>query len=180
MGDAARRTMTEAEFLRLPESMSKIELVDGEVVVAPSPTVWHQEIQIRIASALRTWAERRRPPVTVHHSPLDVRFGPNRILQPDVFVLFARIAFDHRGPIDRIPALCVEVLSRDRAHDTITKRRLYADAGVQELWLVDPAGRVERCSGEGLAISKPVRARLTSPLLPGFSLDLRRLFARRR
>lgn len=172
--------MSEAEFLRLPESMDKIELVDGEVVVAPSPTFRHQEIQARIVSALRTWAEGQRRAITVCNSPLDVRFGPNRILQPDAFLVFARIPLDHRGPIDRIPALCIEVLSRDRVHDSVTKRRLYADAGVRELWLVDPAGSVERCSGAGLADGEPVKSRLTSPLLPGFALDLRRLFARRR
>jgi hypothetical protein len=36
--------VSEKEFLDLPESTDKIELVDGEVVVSPSPTYWHQEI----------------------------------------------------------------------------------------------------------------------------------------
>lgn len=170
--------MTGAEFLRLPESMNKIELLDGEVVVAPSPTYRHQEILIRVVVALRAWADSR--PVTVCQSPLDVRFGRNRILQPDAFVLLGRIPFDHRGPIDRIPALCIEVLSDDRLYDRVTKRLLYADASVKELWLIDPAGGVERWLGKGLATNRTVKARLTSPLLSGFSLDLRRLFARRR
>lgn len=168
--------MTEAEFLRLPESMNKIELLDGEVVVAPSPTYRHQEILSRIVAPLRSWVEEQRRPVTVCQSPLDVRFGRNRILQPDAFVLLGSIPFDHRGPIDRIPALCIEVLSDDRLYDRVTKRLLYADAGVQELWLIDPAGGVERWLGKGLATKRTVKARLTSPLLSGFSLDLRRLF----
>jgi len=47
--------VSEAEFLALPESMDKVELVDGEVVVAPAPSVKHQEILGRILFAFRLW-----------------------------------------------------------------------------------------------------------------------------
>lgn len=175
-----RAVMTEAEFLRLPESMTKVELLDGEVVVTPSPTFRHQAILTRIVFALQVWAETQTRAVTVCQSPLDVRFGPGRILQPDAFVLFGRVSLAHRGPIDRIPQLCVEVLSDDRVHDRVTKRLLYAAAGVKELWIVDPAGSIERWTGKGLARSESVKRRLMTPLLPGFALDRRRLFVRRR
>ena len=171
-----RPLVSEEEFLRLPESTARIELVDGEVVVSPSPTYWHQEILGRIVVALRAWAGRQKRPVTVGQAPLDVRFGSGRILQPDAFVLFARVARRHEGPIDKIPQLCVEVLSSERLHDRVTKRLLYAAAGVAEYWVVEPAGVVERWSGPGLARAEALRRRLTTPLLPGFVLDLRRLF----
>lgn len=171
-----RPVIAEDEFLRLPESTAKIELVDGEVIVSPSPTYWHQEVLGRIVAALRAWATRRKGPVTVGQAPLDVRFAPGRILQPDAFVLFGRIPRNHEGPIDRIPELCIEVLSSDRLHDRVTKRLLYAAAGVAEYWVVEPAGVVERWTGEGLARAEELRQRLTTPLLSGFSLDLRRLF----
>ncbi len=178
MRSAARRPiLSEEEFLRLPESTGKIELVDGEVIVSPSPTYWHQEVLGRIVLALRTWARKRKGPVTIGQAPLDVRFAPGRILQPDAFVLFARVPRDHEGPIDRIPELCVEVLSTDRLNDRVTKRLLYAAAGVTEYWVVEPAGLVERWTGPGLTQAEELRERLTTPLLPGFSLDLRRLFA---
>jgi Uma2 family endonuclease len=177
---AARPLVTEEEFLRLPESMTKIELVDGEVVMAPSPDYWHQELLTRIVATLRGWAHRRKHPITVAQSPLDVRFARGRILQPDAFVLFADVPASHRGPIDRIPELCIEVLSSDRVHDRVTKRLIYGMAGVKELWIVEPAGVVERWSGQALAESEELRERVTTPLLPGFRLDLRTLFARRR
>ena len=169
--------MSESEFLKLPESTDKVELVDGEVVVSPSPTYWHQEILMRLVGALRAWAAKQRRVVTVGQAPLDVRFAPGRILQPDAFVLFDRVPRSHRGPIDAVPALCVEVLSDDRVHDRVTKRLLYAAAGVGEYWVIEPAGMVERWSGPGLARAEELRGRLTSQLLPGFSLDLKRLFA---
>jgi Uma2 family endonuclease len=177
---AVRPLVTEEEFLALPESTDKIELVDGEVIVSPSPSYWHQEILGRLVSALRSWAARQRRLVTVGQAPLDVRFGRNRILQPDAFVLFAQIARGHEGPVDRVPELCVEVLSSNRVHDRVTKRLLYAAAGVKECWTVDPAGVVELWTGQGLSEGRSVRGVLTSPLLPRFRLDLRRLFAPRR
>jgi Uma2 family endonuclease len=115
--------------------------------------------------------------VTVCQSPLDVRFAPGRILQPDAFVIFGRVAPSHQGPIDRIPALCVEVLSDNRLYDRVTKRLLYAVAGVKELWVVDPERGVERWTGKGLASNAMVSGRLQTPLLPGFALDVRRLVA---
>lgn len=80
-------------------------------------------------------------------SPLDVRFAPGRILQPDGFVLFSTIPPDHRGPINQIPPLCIEILSTNRVHDRVTKRSIYAEAGVNELWAVEQAGFIERWSG---------------------------------
>jgi Uma2 family endonuclease len=177
---AVRPLVTEEEFLHLPESTDKIELVDGEVIVSPSPGYWHQEILGRLVSALRSWAVRQRAAVTVGQAPLDVRFGRNRILQPDAFVVFGRIEPAHEGPIDRVPELCTEVLSSNRVHDRVTKRLLYAAAGVREYWTVDPAGPVERWTGPGLSDGAAVRGLLTSSLLPRFRLDLRRLFARTR
>jgi Uma2 family endonuclease len=97
--------------------------------------------------------------------------------KPDAVVVFARIPRDHEGPLDRVPELCVEVLSTDRTHDRVTKRLLYAASGVREYWVVEPSGLIERWSGPGLAQAEEVREILTTPLLPGFSLDLAALFA---
>lgn len=169
--------VTEGDFLALPVSKQKTELVDGEVRMAPSPTFWHQDVTRSLVVRLSTWADAHSDPVTVCSSPLDVRFGPGRILQPDVFVILARIPRDHQGPIDRIPEICVEVLSSDRMYDRVTKRLLYAEAGVKEFWVVDPARYVEQFSGEGLKRSEIREKTLTSPLLPGFELDLLKLFA---
>jgi Uma2 family endonuclease len=176
-GAAPRPLVSEAEFLRLPESTAKIELLDGEVVMSPSPTYWHQELVGRLLVALRSWANTQRRTVTIGHAPLDVRFAPGRILQPDIFVLFGSIPRRQRGPLMQIPELCIEVLSDDRVHDRVTKRLVYAGAGVKEYWIVEPAGLVERWTGEGFEHAQRSSTKLSTPLLPGFELDLRRLFA---
>jgi Uma2 family endonuclease len=130
----------------------------------------------RIALALGEWASHYDGVVTIGLAPLDVRFARNRILQPDAFVLFAAVPRRHKGPIERIPELCIEVLSTDRVHDRVTKRLLYAAAGVAEYWVVEPAGIVERWSGPNLTRNEEIRDRLITPLLPGFALDLHALF----
>src|SRR6185437_9868212 len=91
--------VSEAEFLSLPESNQKAELVDGEVIVSPSPSYWHQEVLTRIVGALRDWARGQTVPLTVAQAPLDVRFGSGRILQPDGMIFFARLPREQQGPV---------------------------------------------------------------------------------
>ena len=81
--------------------------------------------------------------------------------------------------------MAVEVVSEsNRRHDEVTKRKLYERAGVREYWIVDPEiemvkvcrlmkGPVSRVA----EFSREEGGRLTSPLLPGFSMDLRKLFS---
>lgn len=178
MSIPAQALVSEAEFLALPESNQPIEFIDGEVIVSPSPSFWHQEILGRLVAALRSWADAPGHTATVAQAPLDVRFGPGRILQPDAMVFRAVLAADVESPIDRVPDICVEVLSANRAHDRVTKRYLYAEAGVEEYWIVDPAGVLERRTGAGLSRVEVLRDQVTSPLLPGFVLDLAQLFGR--
>ena len=111
-------------------------------------------------------------------APLDVRLAPNRILQPDAMVLLRALAVDAPTPLDVVPDICIEVLSGNRAYDRVTKRYLYGEAGVREYWLVDPGGVVERRSGENLVDLELHDTRLESPFLPGFVIDLPRLFAK--
>lgn len=169
--------VSEEEFLALPETMDRVELLDGEVIVAPSPTVRHQTLLVRLATYLESWSE-SCPPSFVGLAPLDVRFAAGRILQPDVFVILHEVATESAGPLDIIPDICAEVLSTNRAYDRLTKRLVYAQAGVQELWIVEPSGLIERWHGPGLNEAEELTSSLATPLLPGFELDLQQLFRR--
>ena len=164
--------VTESEFLSLPESTRPTELVDGELVEAPSPNFWHQEVLSRLVMALRAWAKSSPQPVTIVQAPMDVRFAPGQILQPDAMVFLTGLPRDVATPLERIPELCIEVLSSNRTYDRVTKRFLYAEAGVAEYWIVDPAGLIERRSGPGLAQREEIVGQLVSGLLPGFAIDV--------
>jgi hypothetical protein len=51
MLDLARSLISEAEFIELPETTEKVELIDGEITVSPSPSYWHQEVRARAGPA---------------------------------------------------------------------------------------------------------------------------------
>ncbi|MGE0323433.1 MAG: Uma2 family endonuclease [Polyangiaceae bacterium] len=174
MSSAAPSLISEAEFLSLPESAEKLELLDGEVIWAPSPSYRHQWALRLIVRSLEDWAASSKD-VTVGMAPLDVRFAPGRILQPDAFVLFKHLPLTHEGPVNDVPELCVEILSSNRAYDPMTKRLVYGEAGVKELWTVSLDGSSERWFGERLSECEATSEQLTSPLLPGYVFDLRAL-----
>ena len=169
--------MTEAEFLSLPETMTKTELFDGELVCEPSPGAEHQGSVGSLHVILAAWAAAQSPKWEVWLSPLDVRFAPGRILQPDLLVFEGPLVRPVKMPIERIPDLCIEIVSSRRVYDRVTKRLAYAEAGVTEYWtVVKDLGFVERWTAPRLATREEVRDRLTTPLLPGLEVDVQALF----
>jgi Uma2 family endonuclease len=177
MGRPALAFVSEKEFLDLPETLDKVELIDGEVVVSPSPSFYHREVVRRLLVELSAWARERPEPVTVGQAPMDIRFAPGRILQPDLFVILSQIPLGHKGPLLRVPELCIEVLSARPSYDRFTKRVIYADAGVRELWTVEIGSAVERWTGDGLRrVEKVDSGVLGGTLLEDFTLDLASLF----
>lgn len=169
----SERIWTEEEYLALPETIERMELLDGELVREPSPGSGHQGIVGNVHAALHAWAHARSPAPTVRIGPLDIRFAPGRILQPDVCVFIDPIPFDSPMPIERVPDLCTEVVSRDRTYGRVTKRLVYADAGVREMWTVLPAWLlVERWTGARLERREVLRETIESSLLPGFSMSV--------
>ena len=167
------RIWTEGEYLALPETLQRTELLDGELVCEPSPGESHQEIVGNLHAALHAWAHARTPVPTVRLGPLDIRFAPGRILQPDLCVFLDPLTRDTPMPIGRIPDLCVEVVSKRRAYDRVTKRLVYAEAGVREMWTVLPSWQlVERWTGARLSVREEMLDRIESPLLPAFMLPV--------
>ncbi len=93
-----------------------------------------------------------------------------------------------RAYIDAAPDLVVEVLSPGtRKIDATKKLRLYEKFGAVEYWMIDPdeewveVYRGGSAGGHGLhQVARLLRERgdgpLTSPLFPGFALQLDRLF----
>jgi Uma2 family endonuclease len=76
-------------------------------------------------------------------APLDVRLGEDTALQPDlIFISNARAGIIQENWIAGSPDLVVEVLSPSTAaHDRATKLPVYAQAGVPEVWLIDPQAK---------------------------------------
>jgi Uma2 family endonuclease len=174
-GDACEtnRLWSYDEFMALPESSLRIELLDGELIRQPPLDFAHQQRLASVASALSEWRSARSPKPDVCVGSLDVRMGPWRVVQPDAFVYVQPLPRPVPTPITVVPDLCVEIVMNDRVYDRITKRLVYAEAGVREYWTVVPRlGFVERWTGERLRTREECTERLVTPLLPGFELDV--------
>jgi Uma2 family endonuclease len=121
------------DLAELPDDGNRYELVDGLLLVSPSPTERHQRALGNLYAILRSSAPAH---LRVYIAPLDVRFSPHVQVQPDVLVAEDGPA---RDKLERIPLLCVELLSPGtRRHDLVLKRRAYEREGVRSYWIVDP------------------------------------------
>ncbi|HEY6744484.1 MAG TPA: Uma2 family endonuclease [Mycobacteriales bacterium] len=110
------------------------ELLDGTVVVSPSPGFGHADAVLTLAGALRAAAP---PGLRVLAAPFPVRLGRQTELRPDLLV--ARYADLVRDELTTAPLLAVEVRSPDSdLVDRSLKRSVYARHGVAGYWLVDP------------------------------------------
>ena len=127
----------------------RYELVDGELLVTPSPQPLHQRAVTLLWQALRAYVESWGIG-EVFVSPADLELEPGTIVQPDVFVVPAGgDALTKSWGVVRALLLAVEVLSpMSGRQDRVTKRRFYARVGVAEYWVVDVETRiVERWRG---------------------------------
>lgn len=121
-----------ADMELLPDDGRRHELLDGVIVVSPSPRRLHQRAALEIAVLLRNAAP---PDLEVIVAPFDVQAGPRSVVEPDVLVLPRD---EQDGPVPP-PLLAVEVLSpSNRGYDLVAKRNLYQSAGVPSYWIVDP------------------------------------------
>lgn len=108
-------------------------------------------------------------------SPLDVRLARDRVLQPDVFLFRGGRPGGPHEVIRGAPDLVIEVLCERRGYDRLTKRLIYAEAGVSEYWIVDPYARTVEVVN-GLVTARIERSQLSSTLVPGLSIDLERIW----
>jgi Uma2 family endonuclease len=142
-----RRRWTEEEFYRARDAAppgERWELVDGDVLVTPSPHWSHQRIVFELAVSLREYV-RAHSLGEVFISPLDVKLEPGLVMQPDILAVPAGELRSHSDVVRRL-LLAVESLSPSSArHDRVTKRPRYQRNRVPEYWIVDPASQtVER------------------------------------
>lgn len=177
-GSKAVRRYTYAEICaEFPESNQPCELWEGELIMSPAPSFYHQKTAFRFQRSLNDWVESHSLGEVVG-APIDMVLSEHRVTQPDVaFISKDRLHIIERvimGPAD----LVVEVISLGGRHrDRIEKRDLYEQHGVKEYWIVDPESRsvdvlflehgsyqlVMRCGTGQVAASR---------LLPGFVVEL--------
>jgi Uma2 family endonuclease len=139
------RRLTYEEFQDLPREevgIRQMELIDGEVFVTPAPRTAHQRAVARLLRRLADFVEKNNMG-EIFIAPYDVVFSKWTVLEPDLlFIRKERSAIVTDANVQGPPDLVIEVLSPStRRHDRERKLRVYEEAGVPELWYVDPEER---------------------------------------
>jgi len=176
---------SDADYLNLTDETNRlVEFTDGRIEVLEPPTRTHQLMVLFLIDAVRAFAAPRGLGEALV-APLLVRLGDGKFREPDIVFMLARNA--HRaGEEFWIGAdLVMEVVSRGKKsceRDREEKRRDYAEAGIAEYWIVDPADRsvtVLRLKDSHYVVHGTFAAgdQATSLLLEGLSITVADLFA---
>ncbi|GHO73648.1 hypothetical protein KSD_14190 [Ktedonobacter sp. SOSP1-85] len=174
---------TYAEYAALPDDGQRYEIMDGVLLMAPSPTPSHQTV-VKWLTFYLTQCVDLAGLGTVFTAPLDVELAPNRVVQPDVFVLRSEnlgMVTPSRvvGALD----LVIEVTSPGTAaYDRLKKLDAYAQAGVSEYWIISPEMHTievlvlytDGYHSQGIFMDKDT---LPSQLLPTLSVTVGQFFA---
>jgi len=133
-----RIKVTVSDYMTTPED-KRYQLLDGELILAPSPTSRHQTILRELSATLHRFVTENWLG-QVWFAPLDVVLSDYDVAQPDLlFVSNARSNVITEANIQGAPDLVAEILSPSSVeYDRGYKRTLYGRHGVREYWIVDP------------------------------------------
>jgi Uma2 family endonuclease len=163
-------TWTYEDLFSLPDDGRRYEIIEGVLYEMPAPSFVHALIITNLMLLLGPTIERLRGWLV--SAPVDVFFEGADPVEPDIVVFLPESqAHPVQRGVEGPPDLLIEVLSpSNRRHDLLTKRALYARAGVREYWIVDPEDRtVEVLTLDGGALRPAQKATegrsVVSPLL---------------
>jgi Uma2 family endonuclease len=134
----AKIRVSAAEYFALPETTQPMQLIEGEIIMSPSPVPDHQKVTFETGAVIRELKPHIGGEVFI--APLDVYLDDDNVVQPDVMWLAPQsqcvVGAKH---LIGAPELVVEVLSFGSVkRDKVEKFRLYARFGVREYWILDP------------------------------------------
>jgi Uma2 family endonuclease len=168
--------LTEEEFYALSGEDSPWEFLDGQLVVREAASLRHEEICSFLNALFRIYFDERGGGSVVG-SKYPMRLDPRWSPEPDLMVIR-----DERRPLmgpQRLegPAdLVIEIASAGHpGHDIERKLPRYREAGVPEIWTIDPFAqsvRLEVREAGGYRTETLAAGRLAPGVVPGFWLDV--------
>ena len=185
------KTYTYADYLKWTFD-ERLELIKGKIfTMSPAPGSMHQRLSQRISLRIGNYLIGK--PCEVFTAPFDVRL-PRRsvndkkiitVVQPDVCVICDAKKVDDKGCIGA-PDIMVEILSPgNNKKELQNKYEAYEHGGVLEYWMVYPIEntllRYTLVNGHFQTLRPlTIGDEVTTPLLPGFTMSLEELFAKRK
>ena len=181
----SNRRLNYDDFLLFPDDGKRHEIIDGVHYVNPSPALSHQELVGRLYLSLGSFVEDRPERGRVILAPFDVLFSFHDIVEPDlVFVAPDQYEILTEKNIQGTPALVIEVLSLSTAASrSRIKLRLRHTGRSRVLgcgWRRPHDHGLPRTADASFPRAADLTVKggdtLETPLLPGWSLSLARLF----
>lgn len=182
------KSYTYADYLQWTLD-ERLELLKGKLFkMSPAPSRLHQKLSLAVARELSNYLKGN--PCEVYTAPFDVRLPRKSkndkdiltVVQPDICVICDPSKLDDRGCIGA-PDIVVEILSPGNNQKELkNKYEIYEESGVKEYWIISPQN--ETFFQYTLAEDGKFQAshlmtvgdQVTTPVLPGFTLDLTELF----
>jgi Uma2 family endonuclease len=182
-------SLTVEDLLAMPDDGIDRDLVRGQVREQPMTlrNRRHARTTTRLAAVLTRWKDQLTPPageVLTGDAAFCLVQDPVTTAGIDVAYVSAEIA--DRTPddvflVDGASVLAVEVLLPSDTHEAIVEKlKLYGEAGVAVIWIVDPDLRhvtVYR-SGQIPKMFAATEELVGDPELPGFRVQVAELFKR--
>jgi Uma2 family endonuclease len=132
--------MTAEQYLQLGEHPPgvRLELVEGEIAVSPSPSLEHSFTQLRLSAVLVNHVKSLGSGELI--GEVDTLLDQFNVRRPDIlFFSKTRTRVIGKRPILEPPDLAVEIVSPTSIKiDRSDKFAQYRDAGVAHYWIVDP------------------------------------------
>ncbi len=180
MPNTLKQRLDYDDLAATPNDGKRYELIDGILLVTPSPIPLHQRVSRGLERQLEAFFE----PLgcEVFHAPVDLILTKHDVVVPDVLVVEDAASVTERA-IEAPPLLVVEILSPGtRKTDRTIKFQLYARRGIRHYWIVDAkARRIEcfRATGGSyeLVADATGETPLRHPAWPGLQIDLAALWA---
>ncbi len=176
-----KKKYTYEDYIKTPED-TKYELIEGELLMTPSPIPKHQRISIRLAATIFKFVT-EKDLGEVFDAPCDVCLDNKNVVQPDIlFISKDRVNIIGEKNIQGTPDFIIEIISENTAYrDTIQKKRLYAKFGVKEYWIVAPEDKIVEFyflkDGEYQLIKTFLeKDTIESYLIKGLKIDLGEIF----
>lgn len=130
------------EFLALPASNERYELVEGRLQLKMSPKYKHASLQGRLYRLIDDWCEQHQyGRVCPEWGVVLQRLAENWVPVPDLtYVSYKRLPaeWEEDEPCPVVPELVIEIISPGQTFGELTEKAIdYLLAGVDRVWVVD-------------------------------------------
>src|SRR6266481_5443064 len=176
--------LTVADLDLMPDDDNRYELFAGEIFVSRAPGLPHQRVLKNLLTELELFL-REHSLGEIWPTPGVIFDNFNAAIPDLVFVNTERIGEIAAGErVTGPPDLAIEIISagaENERRDRVVKRQAYSKFGVREYWVVDRYQQtIEIYRPEQdlfvLATKLANTDELVSPLLPGFTCPVSRVF----